>query len=441
MNDVVVVGAGAAGLAAASRLLEHRHDPIVLEARDRIGGRILTERISGVATPIELGAEFIHGVAPQIHKIAMEHGLSAVDIADHRYVSSGKRLSRERDFWPRLDRVMRRLDTERDPDRSFADALAANRLSVPVADRRLAKQFVEGFDAADTRIISERGLADGGTPCDDERETRIGRLLDGYGPLIDSLADTLRARIQLGAVVSAVRWRRNHVEVDYRDHAGVAEGSIKARGLVVTVPVGVLEAAPGIVGAITFDPPLPIISRAVGQLAMGAVVKLILQFDAPFWRDERFGERLGSSALDEMSFVQSRARLPFSTWWTTYPVRGPNLVAWSGGPDAQALSRRSIAELETAAVTSLASIFALKASTIRDRLRATFYHDWVNDPFARGAYSYPRVGGHRACVRLARPVQDTIWFAGEAADREGRTGTVHGAIASGWRAADEILDR
>jgi monoamine oxidase len=83
----------------------------------------------------------------------------------------------------------------------------------------------------------------------------------------------------------------------------------------------------------------------------------------------------------------------------------------------------------------------MRASSIRDRLCATYYHDWINDPFARGAYSYSRVGGHRASVRLAKPVQDTIWFAGEAADREGRTGTVHGAIASGWRAADEIGDR
>jgi len=95
--------------------------------------------------------------------------------------------------------------------------------------------------------------------------------------------------------------------------------------------------------------------------------------------------------------------------------------------------------VEALAVESLAMLLMMKPRLIRDRLRATFHHDWINDPFTRGAYSYPLVGGHRASVRLARPVDNTIWFAGEAADREGRTGTVHGAIASGWRAADEIL--
>ncbi|MEP6492135.1 MAG: FAD-dependent oxidoreductase [bacterium] len=123
------------------------------------------------------------------------------------------------------------------------------------------------------------------------------------------------------------------------------------------------------------------------------------------------------------------------------PARSSLLIAWVGGPGAAALSNQSLCELEASAVESLAAIFALRPGTVRERLQATYYHNWANDPFARGAYSYPLVGGHRASVRLAKPIQDTIWFAGEAADREGRTGTVHDAIASGWRAADEILER
>jgi monoamine oxidase len=169
--DVIVVGAGAAGLAAASRLTEDGYDVVVLEARDRIGGRVFTERPHGLTACIELGAEFIHGAAPQVHELATAHGLASVDVAENRYVKSRKRFEPMRDFWPRLDRVMRRLDAQRDPDRSFADALQANRRSLAAADRMLAKQFVEGFHAADTTIVSERALADGGTPCDDVRET------------------------------------------------------------------------------------------------------------------------------------------------------------------------------------------------------------------------------------------------------------------------------
>jgi len=83
----------------------------------------------------------------------------------------------------------------------------------------------------------------------------------------------------------------------------------------------------------------------------------------------------------------------------------------------------------------------MSPAAIRRELDAVFYHDWINDPFSRGVYSYSRVGGADACVKLSRPIRDTIWFAGEAADRLGRTGTVHGAIDSGWRAAGQILRR
>ncbi|MEP6492134.1 MAG: FAD-dependent oxidoreductase [bacterium] len=120
MRDVVVVGAGVAGLAAASRSIEGGHDPVVLEARDRLGGRILTERVHGLATPIELGAEFIHGSAPEIHEIATANSLASVSVPNNRYLSSGTRLVRSPDFWPQIDRVLRRLDPDRDPDRSFA---------------------------------------------------------------------------------------------------------------------------------------------------------------------------------------------------------------------------------------------------------------------------------------------------------------------------------
>ena len=105
------------------------------------------------------------------------------------------------------------------------------------------------------------------------------------------------------------------------------------------------------------------------------------------------------------------------------------------------MSRLPLPELERHALASLAVIFKMKAASLRRRLVATFHHDWINDPFSRGVYSYSRVGGANACITLSRAVRDTIWFAGEAADRLGRTGTVHGAIGSGWRAADEILRR
>jgi monoamine oxidase len=438
MHDVIVIGAGAAGLAAASRLDHAGRDVLVLEARDRIGGRIFTQHPRGLTTAVELGAEFIHGAAPQVRDLAAANGLLDVDIAEHRFLHAGGKLAPMEDFWAQLDPVMRRLSEERDPDRSFAQALAANR-ALPARDRQLAKQFVEGFHAADPDLISERSLAEGGSPCEDVREMRVGRLVNGYDQVIDVLADPVRARIRLGAVVSAVRWRKTRVEVDYRDRDGVSLGTAVAPRAIITVPIGVLKAPAGSLGAIAFDPPLAATTRTLEMAFMGSVVRLVLQFDAPFWLHDRFAKRLGHPSLDQLSFVHASRPLPFPVWWTSYPARSPTLVAWAGGPDADALSTLPLSELEARAVASLSTLFSMRPSDVREKLVATFHHDWINDPFSRGAYSYVGVGGHRVPARLATPVKDTIWLAGEAADRDGRTGTVHGAMSSGYRAADEIL--
>jgi monoamine oxidase len=432
--DVIIIGAGAAGLAAADLLIAAGASVRVLEARERIGGRMLTLHTTGVTAPIELGAEFLHGDAREVRTIAHAAGLADVSITDKRYISSNGRLQPMDDYWSHLDNVMRRLSDTRDPDRSFADALAANRKSLSAADRALALQFVENFHAADPAVVSERALADGGTPCEDVREMRVARLAQGYGALTDTLAARSRAHIELGAVVTAIRWREGHVEVDYADSAGVMRDTLVARRVVITVSVGVLAA-----GGITFSPPLPAAMRAVQLMPMGKIIKLVLQFDTPFWLDAQFAKRVGQEGVDEMSFMQARHALPFPVWWTPYPVRAPILTAWTGEPASSALATASLDELRAAAVTSLATMLAMRPASIRNRLVAVFHHDWINDPFTRGAYSYARVGGHRASMRLARPIKDTIWFAGEAADREGRTGTVHGALASGARAAREIL--
>ncbi len=437
--DVVIVGAGAAGLAAAADLSDAGHDVVVLEARDRIGGRIFTQRLADLAVPVELGAEFVHGEAEPIRRIATRHHLAMVDIAETRLLTSRGRLTPMNDFSARIARVIRRLARSRSVDRSFAEALRANRRHLSALDRALARQFVEGFDAADPGQISARAVVEG-TP-DDPREARIGRLLGGYGSLVDRLADPVRSRIRLGAVASAVRWKRGRVDVEWRNAAGAAPTTVSARALIVTAPVGVLTAPAGTPGAIAFDPPLPSVEHALAGLAMGSVIRLALRFDHPFWMSRRIAERLACPELDRASFILARRRLSFPVWWTTYPVRSPLLVAWVGGPNAGAMSRLSPRELEAEAVTALASLFATTARSLRAMLVESFFHDWSNDPFARGVYSYSRVGGHNAPGELAKPIRGTIWFAGEATDSQGDIGTVHAALASGQRAARQIMRR
>lgn len=439
-HDVVVIGAGAAGLAGARALVDAGCDVRIIEARDRIGGRILTERTS-LAVPIELGAEFLHGEAKEVRDVAQRAGLAQASITDTRYIAAGGTLRPVHDYWERIDRVFRRLDDTRDPDRSFAAAMKANERALSRADRALATQFVEGFHAADPRLIGERALADGGTPCEDIREMRVARLVGRYGAMIDALASGLRGHIELGTVARAIVWRPGHVAVDCVDRAGRPLPTIEARRVIVTLPAGVLTAPGDAMGSVAFDPAVPMATNALASILMGNVVKLVLQFKTPFWLESRFAERVGQPGVDQMSFLQAREKVPFPVWWTPYPMRAPTLVAWAGGPSAAAMAGAGRSALGTSAIQSLATMLAMTVGSVRDRVVAISHHDWINDPFTRGAYSYARVGGHRAAVRLAAPIKRTIWFAGEAADREGRTGTVHGAMASGRRAAEEILTR
>src|SRR5918999_3331109 len=178
--DVAIVGAGVAGLAAMRALEERGIRTCVLEARDRIGGRIWTVRDERAPHPIELGAEFVHGSAPELLTFADDARALLYAIEGERWRSRGGRLGRLDDFWKRLHGVMRHLDA-RKADRSFADFLEEAPGGRSAADARaLARTFVEGFHAADATRISVRALADGGSPSEDRDEQRQMRVLGGY---------------------------------------------------------------------------------------------------------------------------------------------------------------------------------------------------------------------------------------------------------------------
>jgi monoamine oxidase len=437
-TQVIVIGAGAAGLAAARHLHERGVDVVVVEARERIGGRVFTHRDRGTVVPIELGAEFIHGSAPELEEILTNASLASVDISGRRWQRLGGKFRPADDFWDRIDRVMSRLQELRTPDRSFESFLKTKPGGRRLAnDRRLTKQYVEGFHAADPALISERALAEGGSPEGDVRERRIGRVLDGYDRVIQWLASPLGDRVRLSAIVTRVRWAPGNVSVETRHPDGRARPTVNAHAAIITAPLGVLKAAPGEVGAIEFDPTLGAKQRALAQMEMGTVVRIVLRLSERFWASDWYAKQARNDGLDTLSFLHTTDE-DFPIWWTAYPVRAPVMVGWHGGPGALALTQRAPEEIEDAAIASLARQFDLSARKMRGLVEAAWMHDWQHDPFARGVYSYQTVGGAGAPAALARPLRGTLFFAGEAAESEGRTGTVHGAIASGRRAADEV---
>jgi len=428
----VIVGAGVAGLATARRLREHGIHCVVLEARTRIGGRVYTVTDARSPIPIELGAEFVHGEAPELRDIAREAGLTAVDVVGERWAASRGRFTSLANFWERIDRVLGKASATREPDRPLAALFAQRPGGRRFAhDRTLAREFVEGFHAAELDRISEHAVAEGGNPGGDAGEQRMARFVDGYGAVVNWLAGPVLANVQCGRVVERVEWEEGHVSV-LSTSAGRSE-TYGARALVVTLPVSLLHADARGLGAIAFSPEVREIREAAAGVAMGQVRRIALLLDRPLI--ELLDDRRRAQ-LAQLTFIHARG-VDVPIWWTSFPVRTNLVVGWAGGPAAIALEHLED-DLELRAVASLAAALDLDQRRVARHVVASFAHDWGRDPFARGAYSYPLVGGAESPRTLARPVGHTVFFAGEATDEEGRSATVHGAIGSGYRAAEQV---
>jgi len=430
--DVAIIGAGAAGLAAAHALRGHGMSLVVFEARERVGGRILTDRDPRTNLPVELGAEFIHGSAPLTEGLLRHAGLTSHDVGgEHRAAERGR--LRRAEFLGAIDRVMHHADPD-SADLSAAAFLARRPGGPSLARARgVTRRFLEGFHAADLRQLSVLAV----TPAEGESLTeaagRLGRVDQGYAGITHWLARDLRSSLRLGHVVRAVEWRpgRATLTVLRRSRASTRCG---ARAVIVTVPLGVLKAPPSARGAIAFEPRPQRVERALAGLAMGSAVRLCVAFRRPPW--DRDGFVAASAGTERLSFLHL-AGTRFQVCWTAYPHRAPLAVAWCGGPAATALSSAGRAQVLDAVRSDLARALRTTPGRIEGSVRRVWWHNWDQDPYARGAYSYVRVGGGAASRTLARPQEGTLFFAGEATDPQG--GTVEAALASGRRAARQVL--
>lgn len=428
--DVIVVGAGAAGLAAAAHLSRNGKSVCVLEARDRIGGRILTVRPRGAAIPLELGAEFIHGESPAIFEQLRLAGDVAVDAAQTRYrVPQPGRMKRSEDLFQTMRARLQRVPTPR-VDLPFAEFVQKHRRQLSPTVRAFATMLVEGFDAADPARASAIEILKewaGGSAAD----APTFRPQRGYGALMDSLAGSLdpaKTCVKVECAVNEVRWRRGEVNVAYIRHG--EPGSVRGARAIVTLPLSVLQLPAVTPGSVLFTPALPRKQVPLSRLLMGPVVKLVLCFSRPFWAE------IDDGMHRDVAFFHAQGA-PFPTFWTTLPVRAPVLTAWSGGPKAAQLVTRGSDEVMRAALASVAKIFG-KRRDYRKMLEAVYWHDWQGDPYSSGAYSYAGVNGGPARKQLAKSVEQTLFFAGEALDVE-ESSSVGGALSTGQRAARELL--
>lgn len=434
-QDVIVIGAGAAGLAAAAALAERGRRVLVLEARDRIGGRIWTRHEAGVAAPVELGAEFIHGHAPATVAWLRRAGRGVVESPDSHWRLRDGVLQQRDSYFLEVQKAMRAALDQITHDISLAELLDTHLKDVlsPEA-RNYARMMAEGFDAADTTRASARAIVEEWTG-DMLNNAPQGRPEGGYSSLLEALAGALPAdkvHVRLQTVVREVRWARGHVEIFGESFGRPYQA--QAPRAIVTLPLGVLQLSPQHQDAVRFTPPLDAKQEALRGLGFGPVIKLVLRFQSAFW------ETLDDGRYRDAAFLHA-SECPFPTFWTPVPLRAPIINAWAGGPRAAQLSAQSRDGLPTLvdqALQSLQTMFGSRCD-VRAQLQGAYMQDWQQDPYSRGAYSYQAVGGENAREQLAAPLEGTLFFAGEATASEDDAGTVVGALQSGERAAAEVF--
>jgi monoamine oxidase len=414
MIDAVVVGAGAAGIAAVQALQAAGRRVIALEARDRVGGRVHTAH-DLAPFPVELGAEYIHGEHVVTWRWLRELGLEAFDASggDWWAFAQGTRLDP-----PAFEALM---DSPAD---DLSDAASATRMpgaAMAAALREWAKDKRPGWAPAAWGLWNSAASVYWGADLDrlgtdalneatydGDGETNF-RVTTGYATLLERAAAPLDVR--LSTPVTAVEWDAHGAIV----HAG--SDAFPCRHMVITLPLGVLQA-----GGVAFDPPPPDWKRkAIEGLGVGHVDKVVLLFDTPFWPA---GMRGILTDLDGQSWI---------ALGRGYPKRAPVLRVLMGGRAAERFE--AAPDPVAKAVGELETVFGL---TLTGRLRAGRFVGWGSDPWARTGYSYVPPGARGLRASLAEPVGGVLHFAGEATHVV-RPATVHGAIESGERAAAEIL--
>jgi len=411
-TSIIIIGGGAAGLMAARKLSAAGHAVTVLEANDRIGGRIHTIQPPGFKKPIEEGAEFMHGKLPLTMELLKEAGIQYQPVEGSMIrVTNGEWITQEEfiEGWDELIDRMANLKTDLTLTEFLQQYFPEEKYA---ALRKRTKGFAEGFDVAEPSDVSVLGLREEWSHEQDEQY----RITGGYSPLMEYLQKASIAdgcSMHTSSTVKTIRWQPNQVE------AITADGRIfTAQKAIITLPLGVWQAVPQHATAVSFEPALPTQQQAVQQIGFGSVVKVIIQFSEPFWL--RYNQDTG--------FLLSEEIIP--TWWTHLPDGDAILTGWLGGPKSARYTNTDNNIVLQDALQSLANIFRMTVDEIQSLVTASHIAKWQNNPASLGAYSYNKLFTTDARALINKPVQDTLYFAGEGLYEGINGGTVEAALQS-----------
>jgi monoamine oxidase len=405
--DVAVIGAGAAGISAVRRLAGAAGLKVLgLEARDRVGGRVHT--IAPAGFPLDRGAEWLHSADRNpLSPIAQRLGFSV-----HR---------RPPEWTSRLSRSGETAEAEADwLATREKQARARRKAALEPEDRSLASTLEPGGrwnQLLDATSTWGNGAELGRVSVKDyvrydETSTNINwRLGEGYGRLFQKLAEGLP--IALETPVSHIDHRGRAIRLE------TARGIVTAARVIVTVPTSIIAAE-----AICFDPPLPDKVAAAAGLPLGVDDKLFIALDAKW-----------TAAFAQDGFLVGSTRRRETMTYQIRPLNRPAIYCFFGGRFAASMEAQGQAAMFAFAADELANILG---SDIRRHISPLAATTWQQDPWSRGSYSYalPGHAGDRAI--LAAPIDDRLFFAGEATSPNDFS-TAHGAFMTGAAAAEAIL--
>lgn len=420
--DVIVIGAGAAGLMAAWELAQTGKSVGIIEARDYFGGRMHTILDQEFDLPVELGAEFVHGDLELTKLLLRKAGVNQYRVSGEIWQNEEEELDEQNDFIEDYSALNKKFKEVKN-DISVAEFMEKHLQGKEFEEARFTlKNYVEGYYAADITKASTFALKEELSTSDDT-QYRVG---GGYIKLVDHLVTQCKAKgVQffLPEPVNKIEWQTDKVRVSTGSNLYTAQKAL------ITVSIGVLQSE-----IINFSPAITETIAAAKQLGFGPVVKTILQFKDAFWKNKEFTQ---GKNLEKLSFIFSEAVIP--TWWTYYPKNAAMLTGWSGGPHAAKIKDLGSEEILQKALESLSEIFKTDATILRQKLKSWHVANWVNDPFSCGGYTYEVVHGNSFRQILKKPIENTIFFAGEGLFEGPEIGTVEAALQTGRETAHQMI--
>ena len=427
-EDVIIIGAGAAGLAAGRELLKAGKKVILLEAQNRLGGRINTLTAPGFSTHLEAGAEFIHGEMPVTQSLLKEAGIPFYATEGNYYSIKNGELQEPESLGRTFSTLFEKAALLK-KDMIFAKFLGQylNEDKYKTI-RDTARSFAEGYDVANVQKVSTFALLE---EWKDFGRSVSYRVKGGHIRLADFLSEEIKkhsCKVFLSTVVKEIRWQPGNVEVI--DNNGK---SFSASKVLITVPLGILQSNPNDEAHLIFSPNLPEKLTAAKAIGYGTVIKVFLEFNNAFWESSKNQIR----KTPELGFLISDT--PFTAWWTQLPDKTPLLTGWLAGSNAEKNKNTAKEGIITLALDALSYIFGTNKSFLTKNLRAGKVVNWKTDPFSLGAYSYATVESNKAKKVLTEPIESTLYFAGEALSKGTFMGTLEEALASGIKTSRELL--